>query len=364
MTKLIPLLIIVTLFSMMLFLVIRNIRYKTFNETKNRFAFALLAADLILLIVESFSPESCGMRMAFDVMPVLVSFMFLNSSVWKPHFIRRLCLGSLGIIMLMICIRVSICAGLIHDIPNNFYMTMLSLSSIIFSALVLWGIWLRVRDIRSVIKGGNVQSNLDLSVDLVYAVLIVCIPALMPLSMIYHEMAEVLQDALALFAVSLLLALGIRLSCESFFALLHDHERKIVESMKISQVEIVNGVREGTYRELYDRIVEYFEQDKPFLDSRLTINDVVRVVFSNKVYISRAISQYTGRNFCQFVNYYRISYSKECFRLNPDLKVTALAEMSGFNSVVSYNMAFRLFMEENPSDWCRKERQKIRRKKK
>ena len=44
--------------------------------------------------------------------------------------------------------------------------------------------------------------------------------------------------------------------------------------------------------------------------------------------------------------------------------VNELAEMSGFNSVVSYNMAFRLFMNENPSDWCRKERQKIRKKKK
>lgn len=123
-------------------------------------------------------------------------------------------------------------------------------------------------------------------------------------------------------------------------------------------------MREATYRQLYDRIVEYFERDKPFLDNNLTINDVVKVVFSNKVYISRAISQFTGRNFCQFVNYYRISYSKDCFRENPELKITEMAEMSGFNSVVTYNMAFRLFMNENPSDWCRKERQKIRKKKK
>jgi transcriptional regulator GlxA family with amidase domain len=47
-----------------------------------------------------------------------------------------------------------------------------------------------------------------------------------------------------------------------------------------------------------------------------------------------------------------------------DLKIAELANMSGFNSVVSYNMAFRLFMNENPSEWCRKERAKSKIKKK
>jgi transcriptional regulator GlxA family with amidase domain len=46
----------------------------------------------------------------------------------------------------------------------------------------------------------------------------------------------------------------------------------------------------------------------------------------------------------------------QCFRENPDLKIYELATMSGFNSIVSYNMAFRLFMGENPSEWCRKEK--------
>ena len=364
MTKFISLLIIVTLFSMMLFLVIRNVRYKALNESKNRLALGLLAADLALLIIDSYSGTGTCLRLSFDMIPVLLSFLLLNSSIWKPRFVRNICLGSFSFLLLMVCFRFLRIIGIVKDIPIAAYQTMMSVSSLFISCLLLLGIWERIRDIRTVIKGGTVQSNLDLSVDLVYAVLIMSIPALASLPLIYAEAGGLLQVALALFTVSLLVALGVRLAYDSFFALLHEHERRIVESMKISQVEMVNGVREGTYRELYDRIVEYFEEEKPFLDSRLTINDVVRVVFSNKVYISRAISQFTGRNFCQFVNYYRIAYSKECFRQNPDLKITALAEMSGFNSVVSYNMAFRLFMEENPSDWCRKERQKIRRKKK
>ena len=128
--------------------------------------------------------------------------------------------------------------------------------------------------------------------------------------------------------------------------------------MKLTKVETAldpSGI-DDVYQDIYERVVTYFETEKPFLDSELTINDLVKVLYSNKLYISRAISQFTGRNFCQFVNYYRVTYSMEMFRDNLDLKIHDLATGSGFNSDVSYNMAFRLFMGETPGEWCRKER--------
>ena len=128
--------------------------------------------------------------------------------------------------------------------------------------------------------------------------------------------------------------------------------------MKISHVD-TRAESPGSavlYKNIYDRIQEYFTEDKPYLNNNLTINDVVEVVFSNKLYISRAISQFTGRNFCQFVNYYRVVHAIELFRNNTSLKVTELATLSGFNTSVSFGMAFRLYMGEKPGDWCRKER--------
>ena len=118
------------------------------------------------------------------------------------------------------------------------------------------------------------------------------------------------------------------------------------------------------YKDLYERIIRYFETEKPYLDGNLTINNVVKVVYSNKVYISKAICHYTGRNFRQFVNYHRVMYSMDVFRANPELKVSELSEMCGFNTMVSFTMAFRLFMNETPSEWCRKERAKILKPKK
>jgi AraC-like DNA-binding protein len=161
-------------------------------------------------------------------------------------------------------------------------------------------------------------------------------------------------------------ALGLRVIQDSLFVIWHRHERRIVESMKMSQTDIVHSSSKTNelYGDIYARLVALFEADKPYLDSELTINDVVKKIFTNKLYISRAISRFTGRNFCQFVNYYRVSYSIKLFRDNPDLKVAELANQSGFNSTVSFSMAFRLYMTECPSDWCRKERSKIVRGKK
>jgi AraC-like DNA-binding protein len=118
------------------------------------------------------------------------------------------------------------------------------------------------------------------------------------------------------------------------------------------------------YKGIYDRVLEYFNNEKPYLNSSLTINDVVEVVFSNKLYISRAISQFGGKNFCQFVNYYRIVHSLELFRQNPTMKISDLAIQSGFNSAVSFGMAFNLFMGQKPGDWCRRERYRLEKLKK
>ena len=118
------------------------------------------------------------------------------------------------------------------------------------------------------------------------------------------------------------------------------------------------------YKNIYDRVLDYFTECKPYLNPKLTINDVVEVVFSNKLYISKAISQCAGRNFCQFVNYYRVTHAVELFRNDTGLKVLELATKSGFNSVVSFGMAFRLYMGEKPGDWCRREKFRLEKLKK
>ena len=99
-----------------------------------------------------------------------------------------------------------------------------------------------------------------------------------------------------------------------------------------------------------------FDTDKPYLDENITVGEIAKKLYTNKAYLSRVINDHTGKNFCQYVNYYRVMYSIQAFKENPGLRVYELAEMSGFHTIVSYNMAFRLVTNETPSEWCKRVR--------
>ena len=102
---------------------------------------------------------------------------------------------------------------------------------------------------------------------------------------------------------------------------------------------------------LYRKVMLYMSEDKPYLDPSFCMGDLASKVYSNKLYLSRTINILSGRNFRQFVNYHRIQYAIALFRKDPKLKVGEVAEMSGFNSGVSFNMAFKVNTGKTPSEW-------------
>lgn len=102
---------------------------------------------------------------------------------------------------------------------------------------------------------------------------------------------------------------------------------------------------------LYSKVVNYMDEHRPYLDDRFEISSFSQLMLSNRTYLSKTINYFSGRNFKQFVNYYRVSYSVSLMRKDPKLSVMELAMMSGFHSVVSYNMAFRLNMNDTPANY-------------
>lgn len=104
---------------------------------------------------------------------------------------------------------------------------------------------------------------------------------------------------------------------------------------------------------LYARAVEYMEDRKPFLEDGFSLGSMSTALYTNKTYLSRVINYYSGRNFKQFVNYYRIRYAVELINKDPRLSVMELASMSGFHSTVTFNVAFRQNMNDTPGSFCR-----------
>lgn len=107
----------------------------------------------------------------------------------------------------------------------------------------------------------------------------------------------------------------------------------------------------GKMLALFSRIEFAMEQGRPFLKPDYSLQDLTNAVYTNRAYISKTINVMTGKNFRQFVNGYRVRYAVSLLEDNPRLKVGELADMSGFNSSTTFNMAFKANMGETPGEF-------------
>ena len=111
---------------------------------------------------------------------------------------------------------------------------------------------------------------------------------------------------------------------------------------------------------LYDRCCRYMADRKPFLVESFSLNDLAGALFTNRVYLSKTINYYSGKNFRNYINYYRVMYAMELFRRNKSLTVAELGSLAGFHSGTTFNQAFKAVLKESPSTWCARLRKKNR----
>ena len=109
---------------------------------------------------------------------------------------------------------------------------------------------------------------------------------------------------------------------------------------------------------LYDRCCRYMTEFRPFLVTSFNLQDLANAVYTNKYYLSKTINRFSGKNFRQYVNYYRIMYAMDLFRENKSLRITEMDNLCGFHSTTSFNQSFKAVMGETPSYWCARIRKK------
>lgn len=359
----ISLAVLATLLSLSAFQAIKNNRNSGYVDVKSAMMPRLTAALAVMVFCDILCSGHDVFRILADSVIAVMSASMVAVSVRPAGRLPFHFFSLPALIPLMALYHILCAAGVMKAPEPPFLLAVTVLAAVFHTVMFIWMIWKKLRDVKAVMKAGNAWSFVTLCTDVIY--FIIPLSLISVLYMVYVSFPEAFTVSVAVAVLLMTMevaAIVLRVSYGSAFVILHDHERLIVESMKIAHMDgtAASGLKgDDAYKELYERIVLYFEMSKPYLDGNLTINDLVKVVYSNKVYISKAICHYTGRNFRQFVNYHRIMYSMDLFRSNLELKVSDLSEKSGFNTVVSYTMAFRLFMNETPSEWCRKERSKI-----
>ena len=104
-------------------------------------------------------------------------------------------------------------------------------------------------------------------------------------------------------------------------------------------------------RALYQKIQVFMEQQKPYLDTQLSLPKLAELVKLPVSKVSRLINQNGQVNFIDFVNGYRIREVQQKIQdpLFAHLSLLGIALESGFNSKASFNRTFKKIIKMTPS---------------
>ena len=103
------------------------------------------------------------------------------------------------------------------------------------------------------------------------------------------------------------------------------------------------------------QLLAIMEQEQPYLDPSLTLNQLAELLGVSSHALSRIINEGFGKHFHDFVNDYRIAYFLQQ-ATDPEKKqftLFALALDSGFNTKATFNKAFKKVKGTTPSAYLK-----------
>jgi AraC-like DNA-binding protein/exonuclease VII small subunit len=109
---------------------------------------------------------------------------------------------------------------------------------------------------------------------------------------------------------------------------------------------------------LYNSLLKLVEEEKIYMNNKLTIEDVAKKLNTNRTYLSQIINEKTSTNFNNFINKYRVLEAQICL-LNDEIKaynIEGIAQTVGFSSKSTFNGAFKKFTGLTPSEFMQMKR--------
>jgi AraC-like DNA-binding protein len=110
------------------------------------------------------------------------------------------------------------------------------------------------------------------------------------------------------------------------------------------------------YKQEIERIVHFFETEKPFLNKELNINQVSVALKIPSRELSFIINNHFGQRFTDFLNKHRIEHITK--KINKEylsnFTIEAIASEAGFASKSTFNLAFKKYHQCTPTEYFSK----------
>ena len=144
-----------------------------------------------------------------------------------------------------------------------------------------------------------------------------------------------------------------------------DRLRHPFHGMKQSTQEFLQGIDSGPmagaatsgYDKLMDAFKQYMVKEQGFLNPNLTIEEISRILNTNRTYVSKLVNLYYGMPFRDYLNSLRMNYAKQLMTDEPDASLEYIAVKSGFQSSTQFIRKFREVEGITPTVWKTLQRQ-------
>lgn len=104
-----------------------------------------------------------------------------------------------------------------------------------------------------------------------------------------------------------------------------------------------SSLKDSTAKDHINRLLSFMEEEKPYLDSNLTIEDLANSLRISRHHLTEVINKHLNKNFYEFVNGFRLKEVKRLL-IDPSKKhitIVGIAFEAGFSSKTTFNTLFR-----------------------
>ena len=116
-------------------------------------------------------------------------------------------------------------------------------------------------------------------------------------------------------------------------------------------VATVENAQSNGKSDLGNKLKALMEEKQLFRNKDLRAADVAAELCTNTTYLSVCLNGELNTTYSEFITGYRVRYAQELMRKNPTMRMSQVAEESGFANEKTFLRSFKAISGVTPSEW-------------